>query len=150
MTRLFRVLAVAACLSLAALRPSLAASPPPVSISLQAELSGSELYISGHASVPDGAWIIYGAYRPASPQLRATGYARVRQQSFSARVDVGNWPSGRINVDANFQIVLPKRHQPRAVIALYGAQGQRMTGRDVVRGGASFRAAVASTAVVKP
>jgi hypothetical protein len=140
---------VAASLSIAALRPSVAASPPPVSITVHAELGGSKLHIRGHASVPDGAWIIYAAYRRAQPRLRVAGYARVRRHSFGADVDVADWPAGKISVDANFQMRLPARRQPEAVVALYGAHGQRLTGPDVVRGGGSFRAAVASAEVTK-
>lgn len=151
MTRLFRalLLALAVGFGLVAGRAA-AADKVPVTISVRASLQGDSLRIRGTATVPDGAWIIYAAYRPDAPRTRATGYARVAHRRWAADVDVAGWPPGRIAVDAHFQILLPRRKQPAAVIARYGPRGARMTGPDVVAGGAGFRAAVASTAVTKP
>lgn len=126
------------------------ASAVPVSMSVRARIDGHNLHIQGRATVPDGAWIIYAAYRTVKPDLRVRGYARVRHDLFKAVVDISKWPSGKINVDANFQLLLPAREQPKAVIERFGINGKRMTGKDVVKGGGSFRAAIASTTVVKP
>jgi hypothetical protein len=82
--------------------------------------------------------------------MRARGYARVRNDHFTASVSISRWPPGKIKVDANFQTLLPTRVQPGAVTERYGAHGERMTGKDVVKGGDSFRAAVTSATVVKP
>lgn len=122
----------------------------PVAISVHAELDSDMLYIRGNATVPDGAWIIYAAYRVAEPQRRATGYAQVRDQRFTARADVSGWPPGDIAVDAHFQMGLPEREQPDAVVARFGRNGERMRGDDVVQGGSGFRAAITSTTIAKP
>lgn len=151
MTRLFRAFLLAL-----ALGPGLvaghaaAAEKVPVTISVRASLQGNSLRIRGTATVPDDAWIIYAAYRHDAPRTRVTGYARVAHRRWAADVDVAGWPPGRIAVDAHFQILLPGRRQPAAVVARYGHNGERMTGPDVVVGGAGFRAAVASSAVTKP
>jgi hypothetical protein len=64
--------------------------------------------------------------------------------SGSRRGDAYGEPSKDVRVR------LPEREQPAAVITLYGPNGERMTGEDVVEGGDSFHAAVASTTTVKP
>jgi hypothetical protein len=121
-----------------------------VAITVQATLHGDRLRIRGTATVPDGALIIYAAYLAKAPRTRKVGYARVSGQRYAAEVDVSRWPAGKIAVDAHFQIRLPARKQPADVVARYGANGERMTGPNVVRGGLGFRAAVVSTAVARP
>ncbi|MGH7076129.1 MAG: hypothetical protein ACREFD_18315 [Stellaceae bacterium] len=128
----------------------LAASTVPVAISVRAKIEGQTLHIFGKANVPNGAWIIYAAYRTAPPRARATGYAQVRDDRFAAHLNVANWLPGPIKVDVNFQVLLPTRKQPAIVTTRFGKLGERMTGSDVVKGGGTFRAAVASTTVVKP
>ncbi|MBI1181240.1 MAG: hypothetical protein GC201_11835 [Alphaproteobacteria bacterium] len=141
--------ALAACLLLAACSRSGAADTA-VAIAVDAVLSGDTLSIDGKATVPDGAWIVYAAYRVETPQTRETGYARVADGRFSATADVSGWPAGAIQVDAHFQTMLPAKRQPPAVIERYGESGERMTGPSVVEGGESFRAAIASATVQKP
>jgi hypothetical protein len=119
--------------------------PAPVTLSLRASEEAGVLTIQGEATVPDGAWIIYAAYRMDDPRTRATGYAQVEGQRFAAREDIAGWPAGPVRVDAHFQMMLPDRRQPPGVVAVYGPHGERMEGRQVVEGGESFRAAVAST-----
>jgi hypothetical protein len=121
----------------------------PVRMTLRAALETGKVRLSGTASVPDGAWIIYVVYRKAAPGTRANGFARVRGGRYAAVVDVRGWPPGRIAVDAHFQILLPGRRQPAAVIERFGRMGERMTGPTVVKGGAGFRAAVVSASVTK-
>lgn len=150
MVRLFRAFVLTVSLGLVGSDGSLAAAEVPVAISVWAKVEGEILRIRGTATVPDGAWIAYAAYRVAEPQMRATGYARVEAGRFAAQVNVAHWPPGEIAVDAHFQMLVPGRTQPDAAAARYGPKGERMTGDDVVEGGASYRAAVASTAAVKP
>jgi hypothetical protein len=117
---------------------------------VRTEIEGETLHLSGRATLPDSAWIIYAAHHIEEPQTRVRGYARVANERFSARADVPDWPPGEIAVDAHFQILLPEREQPEAVVDLFGEKGERMTGGDVVEGGAGYRTAVASTRVAKP
>jgi hypothetical protein len=121
-----------------------------VQLSVSGALEGPMLHVRGSATVPDGTWISYAVYRPGDVAQRATGVARVENQRFDARVDVARWPAGKIVVDAHFQILVPGRTQPEAVIARYGPRGEHMTGPDVVQGGASYRAAVAAAMLFKP
>ena len=122
----------------------------PVTISVQAIIEKERLRISGRARVPDGAWILYAVYRPAAPQRRTTGYSQIDDGRFSAKIDISDWPPGEIAVDTHFQLLMPDRVQPDEVIERFGPNGERMTGDSVVEGGSAFRAAIASTTVVKP
>jgi len=124
--------------------------PPPVNMTLHAGLDGPKLTVEGDCSVPNGALIIYVAYLPKTPAKRIQGYAMVNHGHYKATIDVGAWPAGEIKVDADFQVYLQGLKQPDEVIALYGEKGERMTGPQVVQGGASFRAAATSTSVIKP
>lgn len=126
-----------------------AADTVPVTISIHATLTGGTLRIHGKTNVPDGAWVIYAAYRAADSMTRVTGYARVKSGRFAAQADVSSWPLGKIAVDADFQVILPARTQPRVVIERYGPKGEHMTGADVVVGGDSYRTAVSSTSLIK-
>lgn len=140
------VLVLGLALAMAAV-PAAADTGEHVAISVHASADDGVLHIRGTATVPDGALIIYAAYRAGDPKSRARGYARVADQAFAADVDVSHWPPGMVHVDAHFQVLLPGRTQPDKIVARYGVRGERMTGKDVVQGGDSFRAAVASTVV---
>lgn len=142
-------LALPLLLAITAGAPDLRAAEVPVSLTLDTAIEGDALQISGDATVPDGALMVYAAYSREDRQHRATGYAEVRDARYSARVDVAGWPAGGIAVDAHFQIMLPGREQPDAVVARYGPSGENMTGEQVVRGGGGFRAAVVSASVVR-
>jgi hypothetical protein len=150
MKQVVGILLLTMSVSLAGLTLWHPAHAAPVSIAVHASVEGQTLRIRGTATVPDGAWIIYAAYRTSKPAMRDKGYAQVRDNRFTAAVDISRWPPGTITVDANFQTLLPSRQQPRVVIERFGAQGSRMTGDDVVKGGGSFRAAVASATAIKP
>lgn len=150
MKQLFHMLILVMSVGVAGLVPLPPASAVPVLISVRARIENHAVHIEGRATVPDDAWIIYAVYRRAKPELHVSGYAQVRRDRFTAVVDISKWPSGKIDVDANFQLLLPAREQPGAVIQRFGVNGKRMTGKDVVKGGGSFRAAVASTTVVNP
>lgn len=144
----------AALLAILLILPATAAAPAadevPIDFTVRADLSGDTLSVHGKATVPDGAFVIYAVYRKAPPLSRVRGYARVKDHRYAAKVDVAGWPSGEISVDAHFQTMLPERTQPAAVTDLFGEKGQRMTGHQVVQEGLGYRAAVASTSVVKP
>lgn len=148
MTRILGALVLVAALCAAGTGHVLADGAA-VEISVRAAVEGETLNLRGRATVPDGAWITYAAYHAEKPQTRVTGYARVADGRFSARADVSGWPPGEIAVDAHFQILLPGREQPEAVVELFGEKGERMTGADVVEGGAGYRSAVASARVTK-
>lgn len=121
-----------------------------VEFTVNADIRDGFLIIHGTATVPDGAWIIYAAYRDRPPEKRARDYVRVQDHRFATEVNVGGWPAGEIKVDAHFQTLMPDKTQPAAVTELFGEKGERMTGHQVVREGLGYRAAVASTSVVKP
>jgi hypothetical protein len=144
----FRAFLVVLALGVAGGNPALSASAS-VAISVHAEIIDDVLHIQGNATVPNGAWIIYAAYRVAEPQRRVTGYAEVKAEQFAAQAYVSGWPPGEIAVDAHFQMRLPEREQPAAIIALFGRNGELMRGDNVVQGGGAFRAAIASTKVTK-
>lgn len=123
---------------------------PPVSISVNAHIDDAgKLQIDGEASVPDGALVAWAAYRVKQSLTRMKGYATVEDHKFHAMVDIRRWAKGKIAVDANFQIMMPGHKQPDHIVELYGKQGEFMTGPHVVHGGGLFRAAVATTSVVK-
>lgn len=149
MVKRLNMAAFAAVLILALAPHAWAANEIPVTMSVHATLTEGTLRIDGKANVPDGAWIIYAAYRAADSMTRVKGYVRVKNGRFTARADVSSWPPGKIVVDADFQVVLPKRTQPRVVVERYGPKGERMAGADVVVGGDSYRTAVSSTSVLK-
>lgn len=151
MVRLLRDFLVVVVLGIAGTNQAQVAesADAPVAISVRAEFEGDMLHLGGGASVPDGAWIIYAAYRVAEPQRRVTGYTEIRDERFTAQANVSGWPLGEIAVDAHFQVRLPEREQPEAVITRFGQNGERMRGDDVVQGGGGFRAAIASTTVLK-
>lgn len=148
MTRLIHAFLAALLLLAISCVPALSADAP-VAISVHAAIKDGLLRIHGSATVPDGAWIIFAAYRVADPQRRITGYAKIKDEQFTARTDVSNWPAGAIAVDANFQMRMRKHEQPAAVIARFGRNGEYMRGEEVVQGGGAFRAAIASTRVIK-
>jgi hypothetical protein len=150
MVRLIHAAIFAASLSVSVMNGLQAASEIPVAISVRASTQGAMLQIHGNATVPDGAWIIYAAYSNSEPQTRITGYARVEKGQFAAQTNISSWPPGKIKVDAHFQVPLPERKQPDAVVVRFGRNGERMTGKSVVEGGGAFRAAIASTTVIKP
>lgn len=149
MTQIARMVLLGLILSFAVAGQALADGVP-VTISVRAELDGNSLRIRGRATVPDGAWIIYAAYSVAEPRWRVTGYTRIQDDKFAAEAHIGNWPPGEIAVDAHFQILLPEREQPPDIVARFGRNGERMRGKSVVQGGGGFRAAIASTRVIKP
>tara|TARA_B100000609_G_C16988966_1_gene317710 strand:+ start:161 stop:529 length:369 start_codon:yes stop_codon:yes gene_type:complete len=120
-----------------------------VAISVPAEIEGGVLYMRGRATVPNGAWVIYAAYRAAETERRVMGYVRAKDQRFTAPVGISRWPPGEIRVDAHFQVSLLSREQPDTVIARFGRDGERMSGKDIVEGGGDFQAAVASAKAVK-
>lgn len=150
MVGVFRLFILTVTLAAAGAGGSLKVADAPVAISVRAVVEDDTLHIRGSATVPDGAWIIYAAYRLEEPQRRVTGYAQVEDEQFAAQIAASRWPAGKISVDAHFQVMLPARKQPDSVIDRFGPNGERMTGKDVVEGGGSFRAAIASTSVVKP
>lgn len=128
---------------------SLAAADASVAISVHADVESGTLRVRGTATVPDGAWIMYAAYRAAAPQTRATGYTQVDDEEFAAQLDVSSWPTGELAVDVHFQMLLPGRRQPDPVVARFGPNGERMIGENVIEGGMDFRAAIASTRATK-
>lgn len=130
--------------------PASAEDDVPLTLTVSADLHGNRLTVSGRATVPDGAFVIYGIYRTSPPERRVVGYARVGNERYAADADVSAWPSGEIAVDVHFQTLMPGETQPDAVLERFGEKGQRMTGHQVVQGGEGYRAAVVSTAVVKP
>jgi hypothetical protein len=142
------VLAVFAGLAPAATGAA-AADTVPVQFTIHAALTDGKVRLTGTATVPDGAWIIYVVYRADAPLTRSRNFARVEDGRYAAAVDVSAWPPGKIAIDAHFQILLPGRKQPDAVVARYGPNGERMVGPTVVKGGEGFRAAVVSTSVIK-
>lgn len=149
MSRLVAALVVALSLVGAPTTCATAAPGVPVNLSLKARIDGGWLHIDGKATVPDGAWVTYAAYRPEQPRKRVTGYTKVKHHRFAAKVGLSGWPAGKIVVDADFQVNLRGRRQPINVIAMYGPEGQHMTGSDVVKGGGHSKAAVASVSVEK-
>lgn len=146
---MLRPFTLGVAVALAVLGCSSGGSSVPVTIAVHADMAGDILRIHGNATVPDGAWIIYAAYRPTGPDRRAKGYVRVKDGRFAAEVNTAGWPRGPIRIDADFQIFLPERTQPAAVVARYGQNGERMSGADVVQGGGAFRAAVSSATIIK-
>ncbi|MFC3230564.1 hypothetical protein ACFOGJ_25170 [Marinibaculum pumilum] len=117
-----------------------------VDIAVEAMADGNGLAVSGSATVPDGAWIVFAARRLAPPLRRVRGAARASGGHYAGSLDISGWPAGTVAVDAHFQVLLPgDLRQPPEVIARYGANGERMTGPSVVEGGGGFRAAIAST-----
>jgi hypothetical protein len=66
MIQILRTFLVVVVSSIAAGHHALSAAAT-VTISVRAELEGDVLHIRGSATVPDGAWIIYAAYRVTEP-----------------------------------------------------------------------------------
>lgn len=122
----------------------------PVELGIEAEVAGDTLEVEGTANVPDGALVVYAAYHAADPRIRARGIAEVTDGRYAATIHIADWPSGKIEVAAHFQMLLPGRSQPQAVLARYGPKGERMTGAKVVTGGDGSHVAVASATATKP
>lgn len=122
----------------------------PLAMSVAAGIQGDLLRIHGTIAVPDGALVDYVAYQASAPANRVSGNLGVADGRFDGQALLPRWPPGKITVDANFQIGRPGTPQPAPIVALYGQDGERMTGPSVVKGGGSFRAATASTTVDYP
>ena len=122
----------------------------PVTLSGNSSIAGDALTITGHTSIPDGAWLIFAAYSVEHPLVRTRDYMLVKDGQFSAQVDISGWPSGEIETDIHFQTMLPDHEQPAIVMQKYGAKGERMSGDTVVQEGESYRAAVIEVRSVKP
>jgi hypothetical protein len=141
------VLALTACNSKpkeqappAAAATSPAALPPPLAqgVVLTVKLSFAADHratVSGDTNLPDGTKLVIGVKEP--------GQAGAGAQS-QAAVSAGRYTAGSIGPEGGYrdgtylaEVVMPAAtEQPDAVRAVIGAQGENLTGKLVVRGGA--------------
>ena len=106
------------------------------------------LQIRGTGSLPDGALLIYEVRHEAlatsafdANQLFIEGVLTVESGTFSADLDLGDWPGGSIEVWVAFETVITSEiTQPDEVIATYGPMGEYMVGPQVVTLGPLKRA----------
>ncbi len=114
-----------------------------VSFTMDAEIQGQELTISGAATVPDGAIICYEV--TASDRVVLGNFARggikVDDGSYLAAIDISEFEPSELQVWAAFQTVMASSSgkQPPEIIEQYGEAGEKMTGEQVVKSGALYR-----------
>ncbi len=120
----------------------------PVAVTVTAAPAAGTLELSGTATVPDGALIVYEVTQFPSDDLAddrlAEGSAPVKGGRYTAAVDVADFHSGQAEVWVAFQTI----GQPDEVTALYGDEGQQITG-DVSEAG-NLRRVEVTTSVDLP
>lgn len=123
------------------------ADPVAVTVTAAPAAAGT-LELSGTATVPDGALIVYEVTQFPSDDLAddrlAEGSAPVKGGRYTAAVDVADFHSGQADVWVAFQTI----GQPDEVTELYGDEGQQITG-DVSEAG-NLRRVEATTSVDLP
>jgi hypothetical protein len=94
---------------------------------LSASLEGHVVSAGGETTLPDGSRIAMSAEYSGNEDgdFYANSDAIVSAGTFRADFDVSGWPTGRVYVDARFDI---GDHQTPAVVARYGADGSAMNG----------------------
>lgn len=103
--------------------------------------SGDTLVVNGHATVPDGARVSWEVTHTSHWEFQRDGASVVEGGQFGFTVHAGDWPKGSVEVWVGFQTALGATvHQPEHVIALYGRDGEHMTGDQVVGAGTLRRA----------
>ncbi len=111
------------------------AERPSTRVSLDASgvMGGDTLTVSGTATVPDGALVVYKVTSPDGNEVHEGG-AKVMDGKFSFDVDTSVMPKGDIQVWLAFQMTSMRRfdaEQPREIIELYGQMGEKMAGNTV-------------------
>ncbi len=130
--------------------------PDPVAITLAATLVGSQVNLSGTATVPDGAKVSYELRHPsltdpavcqvAGVSCLAVGAVPVTAGQWSATVDMAGWPAGTVSVWAGFQMNIGMEEgQPTEIIELYGEHGERIEGESVIQVGEDRHAEARTT-----
>ena len=111
--------------------PWLAGTDPQVC--LNAHISRRTLVVSGNTSLPDGAivrvWADDPGLGPGADWTTDTVDCAVIDGSFGRSFDVTDWGAGTVTVTAIFEVG-PK--QPAEVVDRYGANGERISGPEVL------------------
>jgi len=138
--------------------PAQAPKPPTVALTLDPRLQGNTLFIAGTTDLPEGALISYevrheGLSRRTDVALEkmfAEGDAKVSKGTFTTRVDLTGWPTGRVEVWSAFQTILGgSSKQPPDVIARFGEQGELLQGSNVTTTGAMKRIEITKTLILR-
>ncbi len=122
-----------------------------VALIVTATLDGDTLEISGDTDLPDGALVTYEVHHEtflpvANITMTRAGTAVVHERRFLATAELTGWSAGTVVVSTAFSPRLPEGQQPDAVIARFGASGERLGGENV-SGGASQRRVVVRTEI---
>lgn len=112
------------------------------------EAGGGTVSASGSATVLDGTLISWELVPVDMENMEdfADGAVEVSGGAFDLEVDVADWQPGEVELWVAFQTVLGTTvEQPAEVIAVYGENGQNMTGPNVVEVGGLYRVEATAT-----
>jgi hypothetical protein len=116
-----------------------------VTLTLDPNIRGRRLNITGTTNLIDGAIIVYEVRherwsKAGEQQWLREGQMLVKDGGFSTRVRLGSWPAGTLNIWCAFQTVLPKGRQPEELLAIFGEMGKKIGGPHVSQLGQMRRA----------
>jgi hypothetical protein len=97
-------------------------------------VAGTTARVEGTTTLPDGA-VIYYEYWHADDAVTAPddahgGTATVRDGRFAFSTDLSDWPAGRVTRYTAFRVGWGFE-QPQDVVALFGSEGEHMSGPQV-------------------
>ena len=104
-----------------------------VTLTLDLNIRGRRLNITGTTNLTDGAILVYEVRHErwsttGERQWLREGQMLVKDGGFSTRVRLGSWPTGTLNIWCAFQTVLPKGKQPEELLAIFGEMGEKIGG----------------------
>ena len=104
-----------------------------------AAIASEVLRIEGSGSLPDGALISYevkhDGFDVGDYDGYETGQIEFRDGAFTFEMSVDDWPTGHALIQLTFEMQPSGDPQPPAVIEAYGANGETLTGPNVVEFG---------------
>jgi hypothetical protein len=109
-----------------------------VALYARGSIEGDVLKVSGTATVPDGALVVFEVGDPTletagGKPAFAVGEAAVNDESFAFELPIEGWPGEGVIVWVAFQTLLgTDAEQPAEVIELYGEMGEYIKGDVVV------------------
>ena len=110
-----------------------------VQLTLAPRLEGRTIVIEGTTDLPDNAVIewelrheqLFQRHDVPVSRMASEGHAVVHDHHYRATLDLGGWPSGKIEVWVAFQPLSYGTRQPAHINWLYGRDGERIDGENV-------------------
>jgi hypothetical protein len=97
-------------------------------LDIAGSVDGGTVVISGSTNLPDGALIfVYVAHDVEALPFDSENHVPVVDGRYEVSVDVARWPPGVTHASATF-LIDDVRAQPSHVLAVVGANGERLAG----------------------